>query len=196
MNSELSEVRRRKILNTQKGIPQGGILINFKVSVSKRMSNSIKQGISRIVLFFLYRSFQVLYRYDENIRREVDGWKPGLVLCLKAARQGPAVCLIHMDNGIGRLKKYELSDVDMVIEFRSIDAAFLVLSGQIGVAQAYARQSFTMRGSIYDCMSFLPCVEIIEAYLFPKFIAKKVLKKIPTKEIHPVFVYLHAILGF
>jgi hypothetical protein len=175
---------------------QGGILINYKISISKRMSNSFKQGISRIVLFFLYRAFQVLYRYDKNIRREVDGWKPGLVICMKTARKGPAICLIHTDKGVGRLKKYEPSDVDMNTEFRNIDAAFLVLSGQIGVAQSYAQHGFSMHGSIYDCMSFLPCVEIIEAYLFPKFIAKRILKSIPKKEISPVSVYWHAILGF
>lgn len=83
----------------------------------------------------------------------------------------------------------------MTIEFRNIDAAFLVLSGQIGVAQAYSQHRFTLRGGIADCMSFVQCVEIIEAYLFPGFIAKKILKAIPKKEISPVSVYWHAILN-
>jgi hypothetical protein len=160
------------------------------------MSNSIKQGVSRIVLFFLYRAFHVLYRYDKSIRCEVDGWKQGFVICMKAARQGPAICLIHTEKGIERLRKYESSDVNMSIEFRGIDAAFLVLSGQIGVAQAYSQHRFTLRGSIFDCMPFVRCVEIIEAYLFPTVITKKILKKLPIKEISPVSVYRHAILGF
>ncbi len=147
------------------------------------------------MLFFLYRAFQVLYRYDETVRREVDGWKAGFEICMNATRQGPGICLSHTEKGIERLGKQKFSEADMTIEFRNIDAAFLVLSGQIGVAQAYSQHRFTMRGSIADCMSFVHCVEIIEAYLFPGFIARKILKAMPKKEISPVSVYWHAILN-
>lgn len=115
---------------------------------------------------------------------------------MKAARQGPGICLIHTEKGIERMKKQGSSQADMTIVFRNIDSAFLVLSGRIGIAQAYAQHRFTMRGSVSDCMSFVHCVEIIEAYLFPGFIARKILKAIPKKEISPASVYWHAILNF
>ena len=136
----------------------------------------------------------MLCRYDENIRREVGNWRPGFVFCMKASQDGPALCLIHTENGVERLKQYEPSHVDMAVEFRSIDAAFLVLSGQIGIAQAYSQHRFTMHGSIADCMTMVYCVERIEAYLFPKFIARKILKEIPQKQISTVSAYWHAIL--
>ena len=155
----------------------------------------MKKGVSRIVLFFLGRAFQVLYRYDETVRREVDDWKPGFVFCMEASGEGPDICLIHTKEGMKRLKKYEPSQVDMAVRFRNIDAAFLVLSGQIGIAQAYSQHRFTMRGSISDCMTLVYCVETIEAYLFPKFIAQKILKDLPPKQISTVSTYWHAILN-
>lgn len=84
---------------------------------------------------------------------------------------------------------------DMTVTFRSIDAAFLVLSGRIGVAQAYAQHRFSLQGSIFDCMTFVHCVDVIEGYLFPKFITRKILKKLPEKECSAVSVYCRAILG-
>lgn len=115
---------------------------------------------------------------------------------MRASRKGPGICLIHTENGIERRKTNQPSDADMEVEFRNIDAAFLVLSGQIGIAQAYAQHRFTMRGSISDCMTLVRCVEMIEAYLFPKFIAQKILKELPQKKISTVSVYMHAILRF
>jgi hypothetical protein len=171
-------------------------LISMKVRFRLRVKNSAKKLVSRIVLFFLGRAFQVLYRYDEAIRREVDEWRPGFTLCMRVCRTGPSICLRHAkQGGVERVKLFDPSKADMAIEFRSIDAAFLVLSGQIGVPQAYAQHRFTLRGSIYDCMSLVRSVEVIEAYLFPGFMARKILKRIPRKEIFPVSVYWYAISG-
>jgi hypothetical protein len=155
----------------------------------------MKKRISRIVLFFLGRAFQVLYRRDANIRREVDDWNPGFAFCMKVSREGPGICLMRTEKGMERQKKYEPSRVNMTVEFRSIDAAFLVLSGRIGIAQAYSQHRFTMRGSISSCMTLVYCVDIIEGYLFPKLIARKILKKLPQKQISTVSTYWHAILN-
>lgn len=114
---------------------------------------------------------------------------------MRASSDGPALCLTRSGHGVRMVKPSGISNADMTVTFRSMDAAFLVLSGQIGVAQAYAQHRFALRGSIYDCMTLVHCVDIIESYLFPKFITRKILKRISRKECPAIYVYCRAILG-
>lgn len=148
-----------------------------------------------MVLFFLGRAFQILSRRDGTVHREIGDWKPDFVLCLKASPFGPSVVLAREGDGMRMLKRTESAKAGMTVTFRSIDAAFLVLSGRIGVAQAYAQHRFSLKGSIFDCMTFVRCVDVIEGYLFPRFITRKILKKLPEKECSAVSVYCRAILG-
>ncbi|WP_166525094.1 hypothetical protein [Caproicibacter fermentans] len=141
------------------------------------------------------RAFQVLSRRDKTVRGEIKSWEPGFVLCMKASFNGPSVTLARGDDGIRMIKSSGRPRADMTVTFRSIDAAFLVLSGRIGVAQAYAQHRFLLSGSIFDCMTLVHCVDVIEGYLFPRFIAGKILKRFPQKECSTVFVYCQALLG-
>jgi hypothetical protein len=170
--------------------------MNYNAGIVKRNKCRLKKGVSRIVLFFLYRAFQALYKYDSNIRREIDGWSPGFAICMRTAARGPFLCLIRTGDGIKRQREAKPSELNLEIEFKSIDAAFLVFTGQIGVAQAYAQHRFTLRGSINECMSFVRCVDTVEAYLFPAFITKRILKAIPKKQVSPLTVYRYALMGF
>ena len=56
----------------------------YKISVKKRFSNLVKKFISKIVLFFLYRGFKVLYKKDSRVKKELDDLEEGFVLELKA----------------------------------------------------------------------------------------------------------------
>lgn len=55
----------------------------YKISVKKRFSNLVKSSISKIVLFFLYRGFKVLYKKDSRVKKELDDLEEGFALELK-----------------------------------------------------------------------------------------------------------------
>ena len=40
----------------------------MKISYKRKLVNHIKNTISKIVLFFLYKGFKVTYKYDENVK--------------------------------------------------------------------------------------------------------------------------------
>ena len=67
--------------------------------------------------------------------------------------------------------------MDLEITFKSIDVAFLMFTGRLGVSKAYAEHRFTLKGEIGKAMSLVRCIDIVEAYLFPKFITKNILKE-------------------
>jgi hypothetical protein len=149
--------------------------------------------VNGLVLQVLYRGFCVLYRKDSRVREEVDGWDEGLTLKLVCG-PGGAVLTLRKDgrNGIEKLQRTQHADITM--RFKSVEGAFRVLSGQIGVADAYAAHLFYLEGDIYKTMSFVRCVEYIESYLFPKIISERILKEVPEKQISSLQVYALALL--
>jgi hypothetical protein len=84
-------------------------------------------------------------------------------------------------------------DADLSIYFKNIEAALLVLMGKIGIGQAFAEHRFVVKGDIMESMSLVRCLNIVEAYLFPNFIAKKILKKVPIKETSSISIYIRTI---
>jgi hypothetical protein len=44
-------------------------------------------------------------------------------------------------------------------------------------------------------MSFVRCVDIIEGYLFPRFLTKHILKGAPVKELSSLTVYRKVLFG-
>ena len=50
-----------------------------RIRFSKRIIYFIKEKISRVVLFFLYRAIKVLAKEDSKIMREFQSWDNGLL---------------------------------------------------------------------------------------------------------------------
>lgn len=174
-------------------------------SALRAIVNSFKSFVASIVLFVLYRAIKVLPGCDSRIRYEFTSWPEGLSLELAASSDGPSLFLEKRNGHLvrisrGKLRKSRKSAgkglaADISIVFKSVDAAFLVLTGQIGVAQAYAQHRFSLRGDIAVTMSFVRCVDIAEAYLFPSFMTRRILKKIPTKQTSSLGVYRRILFG-
>ena len=167
----------------------------YKAGIARRLRCVFKKAVSRVVFYVLYRALKALFGYDDNIRREIGGWSQGFSICMRAARGGPSLYIARTGDGIARVKRPGPSKPDIEIVFKSIDAAFLVLTGQLGVAQAYAQHRFTLRGNVNDTMSFVRCVDITEGYLFPAIMSRRILKELPKKQVMTLTVYRHALLG-
>jgi hypothetical protein len=99
-------------------------------------------------------------------------------------------------NRLRFLGNVKAPDADAVIEFKSLDAALLVLTGQIGIDRAYAEHRFSLKGDLFSIgMPLVRCLYIVESYLFPKSIAKKILKRWPKRSSSGFAVYFHTIFG-
>ncbi len=87
-------------------------------------------------------------------------------------------------------------DADVIIMFNNIEAALLILTGQIGIDRAYAEHRFSIKGDLCSIgMPMVRCLYIVESYLFPNFINKKILKRPPERSSSKFTVYFHTIFG-
>lgn len=163
------------------------------ISLSRKTGLILKTAVSKIVLFVLYRAIKVLAADDSRIRQEFLSWPDGLTVILETCANGPAICLRKEGDRLVRIREAE--SVDIRITFRSLDAAFLVLTGQIGVARAYAEHRFMLSGDICQTMSLVRCIDIAEIYLFPRLLTKRILRKVETREVSAIHVYRKIFVG-
>ena len=169
------------------------MVMNNNISIHKKISNSMKSLVARIVLFVLYRGIKVLAREDSRIMREFQSWPDGLTVVLETSYNGPSISLQKKGDRLVRVSHSENANIR--ITFRSIDAAFMVLTGQIGVARAYAEHRFILSGDICQTMSIVRCIDIAESYLFPRLMTRRILRKVEKKEFSTIRVYRKIFVG-
>ena len=154
-----------------------------------------KVFVVKIVFWFLGRALQAASRHDSYVKKEIENWPEGLRLALKARSNGPYL-VMEEKNGKLRYLGNKKSSADFAVYFRSIEAALLVLTGRIGIADAYAQHRFGMEGDLLAYgMPFVRCLNIVEAYLFPKFITKKILKRMPKRGTNSFVIYMGTLFG-
>lgn len=152
------------------------------------MKRELMNQINRLVLLVLYRGLRVLYQRDSRVQEEMDGWPPNLTLKLVCGPGGAVLAIRKNErHGVIRLQRAQRADITM--RFKSVSGAFKVLTGQMSVSEAYAEHQFALEGDIYQTMSFVRCVEYAEAYLFPGFWCRRILKEVPEKRLSAILVY-------
>ena len=174
-------------------------MVKMKVSVKRKLSLKIKEKISKIILFFLYRGLNIIYKYDETLKKEINSLNYNYKIKLQLSSNCYSLNLVIDKYGFKKIRnkrnKSNIDDSDLEICFKNIDIAFLVLIGNIGISNAYAMHSFTLKGSINEGLKIVRCIEIVEAYLFPKFITKKILKEIPKRKMNILSTYIHILIN-
>lgn len=140
----------------------------------------------------LFRALKYLSQADSRVRAEAKNWPKGksLKLEIPGAR---GVTVTGTDQGFQKLPQD--AEGDVTIRFKSPADAFRVFTGQISVAQAYAQHKFVLKGNMGIAMPFVRCVDLAEAYLFPAILAKRILKRLPKKEVSSARVYGAVLFG-
>lgn len=134
----------------------------------------------------LCRALKFLSRRDSRIKEEAARWPRGKALRLEIpGARGFTV------TGGGEGFRFLPPDApgDVTIRFKSPADAFRVFTGQLSVAQAYGQHRFVLKGNMALAMPFVRCVDRVEGYLFPAVLARRILKRLPKKEVSTARVY-------
>lgn len=149
--------------------------------VSHRWKPRKKRGKTFMIqagLFLLGRALEAAAVLDKDARAEVAKWNDPMTIMLHVHSQGPTMVL-KKENGILRYAGSTPVEADLSIFFKNLESAFLIFSGQMGSPQGSAEHRVSLKGDASQAMSLIRCMDIAQAYLFPKFIAKNVLKSVP-----------------
>jgi hypothetical protein len=140
----------------------------------------------------LFRALKFLSVKDSKIKGEVVRWPEGKALRLEIPG-AKGFTITGTKAGFQKLPQDAKGDV--TIRFKTPADAFRVFTGQISVAQAYAQHRFVLKGNMGLAMPFVRCVDIAEGYLFPAILARRILKKLPKKEVSTLRVYAAVLFG-
>ncbi|MGI6011864.1 MAG: hypothetical protein ACOX8H_10285 [Ruminococcus sp.] len=169
--------------------------MEFEISRGRKAGSFIKRRTASVVLYVLYGGICELYRLDSRVKDEIDSWPEGMTYCLACSEKGPRLFFRKSQNQLQRLNPRIQRYYDTAITFRSLDGAFEVLTGRMGIAQAYSAHAFSLHGDIGTAMELTRCVDVVESYLFPRFMTKRILKRVPRKETSTLLVYLRILIG-
>lgn len=154
----------------------------------------MERKIAEMVLYFLYGGLKQLSQQDERVEREIKSWRPGMIYAVKCSGDAPSLYVRKGEYGLEMLDSSIQDVADVCIQFKSFAHAFRVLTGRQSVAGAYAHHNFTLYGDIAQTMSFARCVDLAEAYLFPKVITSRILKEVPEKRQSSLGLYAKILL--
>ncbi len=156
----------------------------------------VKALVVKIILIVLGRAFQSGSRHDSEIRKEIAVWPENFTVMMNVFPKGPRMILQKI-HGKLKYRGSRYFQGDLVINFKNMECAFMVLTPQIGPAQAFAQRRMTVTGDLADAMIFTRCLNIIIAYLYPKVICKGLLKRVPAmtarKQLTRVIIYMAGI---
>lgn len=141
----------------------------------KPFRSPFKLAVAKIVLTVLGRAMRSASRHDSRIKKEIAAFDEGFTIRMEIPG-GPSMVLEKKD---GRLKGSSLKDADLVLTYKNLQSAFLVLTPQLGIAEAFSQHRISVKGDIVNALIFSRCLVILLAYLYPEFIVKKLVKRVP-----------------
>ena len=147
-----------------------------------------------IVLRVVHAALVELYGLDSRVRAEFDRMPEGMSYALQTGHAAPELYVQWTGGRLLNLKKIEKPTC--ALRLKSTGISFRMFTGQMGLAQAYAQHAFSMQGEIADVMRLARLVNLVEGYLFPKFITKHILTDIPALQVNPLRVYGRVLCGF
>ncbi len=134
----------------------------------------VRKALAAVVFAVLGRGLVAAARLDERVRAEAACWPDGTVITLRIAPFGPQVSwrvaggvLEHLGGGAAAS--------DLLVTFKSVDDAIPLLLGMQGVLAAFAEHRATVRGDLSVAMSLVRCLHIVEGYLFPDVMTRRIL---------------------
>ncbi len=154
-----------------------------------------QQIVCGVVLAVLYRAIRVLSHADSRVQEELRQMPQGqrVRLSVSPDESAPSLTFSVSDGTIHRCARSVRPDIHIV--FKNETMAFRVFTGRMGIAGAYAAHAFILRGNINETMGVVRVVDLVEGYLFPRLITRRILKEAPDKQLPTLAVYLRLIPG-
>ncbi len=158
------------------------------------MARKFNESLSGLVFGILAKGILACSKLDERVSKEITTWEEGFTVMLSASAETRTIIGIR-DGALRVLETDDNSTETLEIAFKSPEKAIKVCIGHSGLSDAYAQHAFVLKGDIFKCMSLVRIVNIVENYLFPAFITRKVLKQRPPKLVSSFRVYGKTLFG-
>jgi len=153
-----------------------------------------KRLVAGVVFGVLGRGTVACARLDERVRTEVMTWPDGTVITLSISPGSPRTTIRWEGGRLEALGSKTNAESTLLVSFKSVEDAFPALIGMKSVLQPFAEHRATVKGDLALAMSLVRCLHIVEGYLFPDIMNRRILPLPAKREVGHLRAYV-ALLG-
>ncbi len=154
----------------------------------------MERFIIKTGLWAMGKALQTASKLDADIKRDLRFLPDGFTISLQVYPQIAAVNWQKVGGKMKFLGTKNLEKTDLKVIIKNKSAALRMILAQAGIAKSYAQRRISIEGNTVDAMVLTRMLDKVEAYLFPKFLSKNLLKQVPhfsAKDYwHNLLVYL------
>ena len=150
----------------------------------------LKKIIVNIGFKLLGKGLVSCSKIEEAIKKELESYEDGFTVELKVLNTDTKVGVKKMGSEFVYLGNTYDSQADLSIIFKSYESAFLLVVGKMAIYEGYSQHRFIVKGDFIQAMPFVRILYYVEAYLFPNFITKNILKERPKRSKTKARAYL------
>jgi len=149
----------------------------IRTQIKPKKSN-FKRFVVTAGFYALGRGSESVSRFNQELKSELSAWPDGYTIMLKVAPNGSELWLQKKGNTLKRISKQSAS-ADLIVIFKNLDTAFKIFTTLSNVHTAFCHNRIMVYGNVSQSMVLIRILNIVQAYLFPPFLSKNVLKRVP-----------------
>jgi hypothetical protein len=159
---------------------------------------SFEKIVTRGFIFCLGMGMQTAYRIDPDVKKEVDSWPETFSFCMSVFG-GPSMLMLKKAGSFQCLGEKEVFYSDVELCFKSIEYAYLAMTGRISTPNLVYHNRQFVKGNLKYMISIIRVMNITQTLLFPNFIARFYIKEVPKltfrKMINRAITYFNVSYG-
>ena len=127
----------------------------------------------------LGKGLQAASRLDKLTVKEVEQLPAGFAVTLEVFPGKLAVSWKKEGGSMKYLGLKSLENPDLRVIIKNRKSALRMILAQLGIAKAYAQRRIAVEGNTVYAMVMTRMLDRVEAFLFPRFLSKNLLKQVP-----------------
>lgn len=134
-----------------------------------------------LMIWLVGRLLEAASKVDKKIQEEIKALPSAFAFSMGVLPGGPEFIVQKQASGMFYCKrKKDTIPADLIISFKHVKHAFLVLAFQESTARSFANDRMLLDGEINLAMIVVRCLDRMESLVLPKFIAVRAVKCYPT----------------
>lgn len=141
------------------------------------MMSTFKKITTSIGLWALQRAAVSISHFNEEVKQELKAWPNNFRIKVAVKGEGPGIAWKKTSHGLttSSLK----GDFDLEVYFKNLSTAYKVITTLSNVPEAFTQNRIQAFGNIPDSMILIRILNVVQSYLFPPILSKRVLRRVP-----------------
>lgn len=129
-------------------------------------------------LLALQRGAISLSHFNSEVKEELQAWPNGYTIKIAVKGHPTAIAWKKTNSGLKAINPGS-EDYSLLIYFKNMNTAFNVITTLSNVPEAFTQNRIQAFGYNPDSMILIRILNVVQAYLFPPILSKRVLKRVP-----------------